>query len=175
MLQVAGAGTPIYSTFTVGHDPTRTSDHLNGAFGPQLSVPPLRDRLEDLTVLLNVLTRRNTADGVDPVRWMPDSIQLLTRVDWPQNVVSLESLVQRMTRDCRRGYVDSRSLPDSIRSRATRRLLSRLEQLEAAEITECLRRAQGNKLAAAQLLGIARSTLYRRLRTLGIDLSALNY
>lgn len=175
LLQAAGAGTPVYSTFTAGHDPTRTSDHLDGALGPLLCVPPLRDRVDDLTVLLGVLTRRNTADGDDPVRWMPDSIQVLSRVDWPQNVVSLESLVRRMTGECRRGYIDARSLPDSIRSRATRRVLSRLEQLEAAEITECLRRARGNKLAAAQLLGIARSTLYRRLRALGIDLSGLNY
>lgn len=174
-LQAAVAGTPVYSTFTAGSDPTRMSEHLDGALGPLICVPPLRDRLDDLTVLLGVLTRRSTVDGVDPVRWMPDSIQVLARVDWPENVASLESFVRRMTAGCRRGYVDARSLPDPIRSRATRRMLSRLEQLEAAEITECLRRAQGNKLAAAQLLGIARSTLYRRLRTLGIDLSGLNY
>jgi transcriptional regulator of acetoin/glycerol metabolism len=106
---------------------------------------------------------------------MPDSIQVLCRVEWPQNVVSLESLIRRMTSECRRGYVDARSLPDSIRSRATRRVLSRLEQLEATEITECMRRTHGNKVEAAQLLGIARSTLYRRLRALGIDLSGFNY
>jgi transcriptional regulator of acetoin/glycerol metabolism len=175
LVKAAGAGTPVYSTFTAGHDPTRTSEHLDEALGPLICVPPLRDRMDDLDVLIRVLTRRNTADGVDAVRWMPDSIQVLCRVEWPQNVDSLESLIRRMTSECRRGYVDARSLPDSIRSRATRRVLSRLEQLEATEITECLRRTHGNKVEAAQLLGIARSTLYRRLRALGIDLSGFNY
>ena len=50
-----------------------------------------------------------------------------------------------------------------------------IDVLSPTAITEALQSAQGNKLEAAQQLGIARSTLYRRMRTLGIDLTEANY
>jgi transcriptional regulator of acetoin/glycerol metabolism len=60
-------------------------------------------------------------------------------------------------------------------ARASRRPLARLEQAEARAIMTALREAGGNKHRAAESLGIARSTLYRKVRALGIDLSASVY
>jgi len=148
--------------------------HGNG-IGPCIRVPALRDRLDDLPNLVAVLSAESAVEGKPPMRWMPDALQVLARVDWPQNLRSLQSVVDAVSRDCRTGYVDSRLLPEGVRAQGAGRRLSRLEQLEASEILASLREYDGNKLAAARWLGIARSTLYRRMRALGIDLAAVNY
>jgi transcriptional regulator of acetoin/glycerol metabolism len=143
-------------------------------FAATVEVPPLRERLEDFRDLLDDLTARH-ATGAGTWRWMPDSVQTLVRVDWPSNVRSLENVVERLVAGRTPGYIDTRSLPAWIRAAATRRRLSRLEQVEAGAITAALAQAGGNKLEAARALGIARSTLYRRMRTLGIALAGANF
>ena len=143
-------------------------------FAATVEVPPLRERLEDFRDLLDVLTARH-ATGAGTWRWMPDSVQTLVRVDWPSNVQSLENVVEQLVAGRTPGYIDARSLPAWIRAAATRRQLSQLEQLEAGAITVALAQAGGNKLEAARALGIARSTLYRRMRTLGIALAGANF
>jgi transcriptional regulator of acetoin/glycerol metabolism len=61
-------------------------------------------------------------------------------------------------------------LPEEIRRQTARRRLSRLEQMQLDQILVALREANGNKLQAASVLGISRSTLYRKLRSFGIEL-----
>jgi len=164
----------------VGDDGPRIVGTLTGdattldVFDTVVAVPALRDRMEDLRELLQVLTRRHTS-GTGTWQWMPDAIQTLSRVDWPGNVRGLEMVIKQVVGDRTPGYIDARRLPASVRATASRRRLSRLEQLEAAAITEALQHSRGNKLEAAQSLGIARSTLYRRMRSLGIDLTEANY
>jgi transcriptional regulator of acetoin/glycerol metabolism len=138
-------------------------------------VPALRDRLDDLPEIVTALTAGRTETGHTQVRWMPDALQVLARVDWPENLRSLQSVVDTVNQRCCTGYVDSQQLPEAVRARAAGRHLSRLEQLEASEMLAVLRESDGNKLVAARRLGIARSTLYRRMRSLGLDLSSVNY
>nr|WP_241737363.1 helix-turn-helix domain-containing protein [Dietzia sp. CQ4] len=57
---------------------------------------------------------------------------------------------------------------------AERRRLSRIESVQRAEIVSALRESGGNRSAAATLLGIGRTTLYRKLRELGIDQDTLS-
>ncbi len=147
----------------------------DGGIGARIHVPALRDRLDDLPQLVTALATIDSGDDRPPVRWMPDALQVLARVDWPENLRSLQAVVDSVTRRCTTGYVDSHQLPEGIRARAAGRRLTRLEQLEATEILATLREADGNKFVAARRLGIARSTLYRRLRSLGMDLAAVNY
>jgi transcriptional regulator of acetoin/glycerol metabolism len=143
-------------------------------FATIVAVPALRERIDDLRVLLRALTAQHAGPDAG-WEWMPDAIQTLSRLDWPANVRSLELLVRQVLADRRPSYIDARSLPAAVRAAGARRGLSRLEQLEATAISEALQQSGGNKLEAAQSLGIARSTLYRRMRTLGIDLSDANY
>jgi len=142
---------------------------------PWVRVPALRDRLDDLPEIVTALTADRTETGHTQVRWMPDALQVLARVDWPENLRSLQSVVDTVNQRCCTGYVDSQQLPEAVRARAAGRHLSRLEQLEASEMLAVLRESDGNKLVAARRLGIARSTLYRRMRSLRLDLSSVNY
>ncbi|MBS1675892.1 MAG: hypothetical protein JST08_00760 [Actinobacteria bacterium] len=143
-------------------------------FGHVVQVPALRERLDDLPDLLVALGSR-TAGAGDPVRWMPDAVQTLARLEWPNNLNSLATVVRDVVRGLSVPVVDARNLPATIRAAASRRPLSHLEQLESAAITQALQQCSGNKLEAAKKLGIARSTLYRRINSLGIDLTTFNY
>jgi sigma-54 dependent transcriptional regulator, acetoin dehydrogenase operon transcriptional activator AcoR len=166
---------PLVLTLTEDRgEATRLTQRGSGV-GPWVRVPALRDRLDDLPQLVAELTANRTKAGQEPLRWMPDALQVLARVDWPENLRSLQSVVDSVAHRCRTGYVDSRQLPEGVRARAAGRRLSRLEQLEAWEVLASLRESDGNKLAAAERLGIARSTLYRRMRSLGLDLASVNY
>lgn len=73
------------------------------------------------------------------------------------------------------GYVGAADLPSDVLARAARRKLSGLEQAEAQMIMRALHEAGGNKQQAADTLGIARSTLYRKVRALGLDLRVNAY
>jgi len=147
-------------------------------FTEVLEVPALRDRLEDLPVLLEALTKpafERLGRTPRPVRWMPDAVQALSRLDWPGNIASLAAVVLEVLRGNNNGYISAGDLPVDVVARASRRKLAGLEQVEATAIIAALRDAGGNKNKAADALGIARSTLYRKMRALGIDLSTMAF
>jgi transcriptional regulator of acetoin/glycerol metabolism len=166
---------PVVLTLTEDRGEATPLTQRGSGVGPWVRVPALRDRLDDLPQLVAELTASRTEAGQEPLRWMPDALQVLARVDWPENLRSLQSVIDHVVHRCRTGYVDSRQLPEGVRARAAARRLSRLEQVEAWEMLASLRESDGNKLAAARRLGIARSTLYRRMRSLGLDLASVNY
>lgn len=147
---------------------------LGSEFATVLTVPALRDRLEDLPALLDTLTARcarRLGRDHSQVRWMADAVQALSRLEWRGNVSSLETVVLRVLQHNHNGYINAGDLPTDVVANASRRKLVGLEQVEASAIIEALRAAGGNKNRAADNLGIARSTLYRKIRSLGIDLS----
>jgi transcriptional regulator of acetoin/glycerol metabolism len=166
---------PVVLTVTSHGGETDGLTQRGSGIGRWVRVPALRDRLDDLPQLVTALTAKRTGAGQEPLRWMPDALQVMARVDWPENVRSLQSVVDSIAHRCTTGYVDSGQLPEGVRTRAAGRRLSRLQQLEASEILASLRESDGNKFAAARRLGIARSTLYRRMRSLGMDLASVNY
>ena len=143
-------------------------------FDSTVTIPRLSDRTDDLPLLLDALSARHNRTG-RRIRWMADAVQALGRVDWERNVSSLDALVREIVVSKRREYIGAQDLPTSIRVRAARRQLLGLEQAEAMAIMNALRDTGGNKRLAADKLGIARSTLYRKVRAFGIDLSAAHF
>jgi transcriptional regulator of acetoin/glycerol metabolism len=160
----------VLGTSEAGPNGAGASNSLLHTFVHVLEVPPLRERLDDLALLVATLSKRWAEEGV-VVRWMPDAIQALSRLDWSGNVASLESLVRRLVLKCRNGYVGAADLPAEVVAQTTRRTFATMEHAEARAIMQALEAAHGNKHQAAEALGIARSTLYRKVRALGLDLS----
>jgi len=166
-------GVKISATMTTGSaGATRTP--LFDWFDTVIKVPSLAERSEDLPLLLDALTARHIS-GARTVRWLPDAVQTLSRLHWPRNVSSLDAVVREVLVNNRRPTVGANDLPPELRAQAGRRALVGLEHVEAKAIMEALHNARGNKRLAADSLGIARSTLYRKVRALGIDLSTANF
>lgn len=129
-----------------------------------VTLPPLRERAEDIRELLPVLAPR-TLPGQPPLTWTLDALRALELHPWPGNVTELAHVVRALAEQRRMsGPVRRAELPDAVREGPAARPLSPMEHAERAAILEALRRHGGNKARAAAALGIGRATLYRKLR-----------
>ncbi|WP_164737278.1 helix-turn-helix domain-containing protein [Georgenia sp. SYP-B2076] len=161
----ASRGVTVLATWSVpaNHDFADSDGQPGPASWPGTTVfvPPLRERLEDVPDLVRALaTQRRT--------WAPETLLLLRRVTWPDNLHSLRGVVAEVLRRQAGPVVRPADLPASVRRLMTRRELTGLERVEADAITRALDSAAGNKRLAAQTLGISRSSLHRKLRAYGI-------
>jgi transcriptional regulator of acetoin/glycerol metabolism len=138
-------------------------DALPGLDVAQVWVPPLRNRVGDIPALVAHFAR--------PLRVAPDAVQLLMRLSWPGNVRELRAVTERMCDSAApAAHPGLADVPLEVRRAAPRRTLTRFERAEIHAILEALAETCGNKKDAADLLGIARSTLYRKLQAAGVDL-----
>lgn len=138
---------------------------LRRCFAEAAAVPALRHRIADLPALAECLLQRIGAD----VECAPEVLSLLRRHDWPGNIRQL-NLALRVAAAARRTYrIELRDLPPSLHSAGTRPL-STWEASERDTLVQALLETNGNKLLAAQRLGISRTTIYRKMRTYGITL-----
>ncbi len=141
-----------------------------------LSLPELRDRREDIPLLLNhFIARFNHLQGKGVVGVSDPAMGVLMDHDYPGNVRELENIIEHAFVLCPGGLIEVRHLPPGLRDRfADRENLvgpgATLRELEAMYIADAVRRHGGNRTAAARELGINPSTLFRKIRTLGIDL-----
>nr|WP_276617706.1 helix-turn-helix domain-containing protein [Streptomyces coryli] len=134
-------------------------------FTEAVTVPPLRHRLSDLPALTACLLRRTGGD----IDCAPDVLPLLRRRAWPGNVAELEGVLRAAAAGRRTYRIEARDLPPAAHSDG-RRQLSGWEAAERDTLVQALRMAEGNKLLAAQELGISRTTIYRKMRAYGIEL-----
>ena len=141
------------------------------------SVPPLRERIEDVPLLADhFLKEFTTAYGRKPKEMTPEAYRVLQEYSWPGNVRELRNLMERIVIMNPQIRVDARHIPlnasrRSTADRATDRFGSLQEVREAAERDYILRKLEetrGNVTRAAELLGLERSNLYRKMKALGI-------
>ena len=165
------SGLRLLTTATAGdgREPPLSQPLLDRLGVTRVTVPPLRQRPEDVVVLASEFIRRFAPRQPAP-RFSPEALQALLRLEWPGNVRQLENLVRGLVAGGRLSDICLEDLPEEIRRQTARRPLSRLEQMQLDQILIALREANGNKLQAASVLGISRSTLYRKLRSFGIEL-----
>ena len=97
------------------------------------------------------------------------TMQVLMRWDWPGNVAELRQVLLGLAAELPGQSVSPYHLPERMWDAANRRPLTRIESAERTEILAALRQSDGNRSKAASLLGIGRTTLYRKLHALGID------
>ncbi len=140
-------------------------------------VPPLRERVEDVPLLADhFLKEFTTAYGRKPKELTPEAYGVLQEYSWPGNVRELRNLMERIVIMNPQVRVDARHIPlnptkRSAGERSMDRFGSLQEVREAAErdyILKKLEEARGNVTRTAELLGLERSNLYRKMKTLGI-------
>ncbi|MEO8370043.1 MAG: sigma-54 dependent transcriptional regulator [Candidatus Solibacter sp.] len=140
------------------------------------SVPPLRDRREDIGELADHFLREfTTAYGRKAKELTPEAYRVLAEYHWPGNVRELKNLIERIVILNPQVRVDARHIPlQTVRKQADRPLdhFGSLQEVrEAAEkeyISKKLEETNWNVTRTAELLGLERSNLYRKMKTLGI-------
>lgn len=132
-----------------------------------ITVPPLRERSEDVPELFAALLRRHSGSA-HTLTPSEAALHALVRYDWPGNVAELDNLVRHLLATRMHGVVHPTDLPAEVAAAGSRRSLSPLERMELHAIQEALRSTHGNKIKAAEILGMSRATLYRRLRSHGL-------
>jgi two-component system nitrogen regulation response regulator NtrX len=140
-----------------------------------IRLPPLRERLEDLPVLVTHLAER-VRPRQAPV-FTSQALEALAGYGWPGNVRELANLVERLSILCG-PTVDAGAVRQVLRGGPTppaaaaalgRPLAEALDDFERGLIGAALARAQGNIAEAARVLQTDRANLYRRMRRLGLD------
>jgi transcriptional regulator of acetoin/glycerol metabolism len=156
-------------TWVVGtlHRAPGVPETLRHCFLEAAAVPALRHRLSDLPALVDCLLQRIGAG----VTCAPDVLPLLRRHDWPGNIRQLSHVLSKAAAGRRTYRIELRDLPPSLHSTGSRSL-SAWEASERDTLVQALLEADGNKLLAAQRLGISRTTIYRKMRAYGITLPA---
>jgi transcriptional regulator with PAS, ATPase and Fis domain len=135
----------------------------------QIRLPALRERKVDIPLLVAYFLK-NFSDPVQPVRAISDgALRVLMAHDWPGNVRELENAIESavaLSSDSVLTADDLASIPNgaSARSLPDSNELIPLEEIERRAILHALRETGGDKLAAARLLGIGKTTLYRKLK-----------
>ncbi|HTB10171.1 MAG TPA: sigma-54 dependent transcriptional regulator [Bryobacteraceae bacterium] len=140
-------------------------------------VPPLRERIEDVRLLADYFLKEfTTAYGRKPKELTEEALRVLEEYPWPGNVRELRNLMERIVIMNPQVRVDARHIPlDRARRAVFDRPMDRFGSLqevrEAAErdyILKKLEEAKGNVTRTAELLGLERSHLYRKMKALGI-------
>jgi len=134
----------------------------------QISLCPLRERKEDIPLLVDYFLEKYETTDQPKTQFSPAAIQQLRAHDWPGNVRELEEKVREAISAHSGPIVDvadlklTPELPDDRQWAAD--LTSYLDDRERQAIVQALRESQGDKSAAARLLGIAESALQKRLQ-----------
>ena len=142
----------------------------------RIVVPPLRERREDLPVLIDAFVREfNREHGRSVKGVTPGLLERLVAHDWPGNVRELRNTIEALVVGAEgRHALDVSALPDALRGReapATHFAITvgmTVEEVERRLIEATLRHVSWDKPRAAAMLGIGLRTLYRRITTLGL-------
>ena len=134
-------------------------------------IPPLRERPEDLLPLVGHFLRKHADRHEKGERTVSsEALEALRRHAWPGNARELENAIERAMVLGRESVLRLEDLPEAVRRGAPVESLQDaairpLEEVERQHIFRVLGRVQGNKAAAARLLGMDRKTLYRKLES----------
>jgi DNA-binding NtrC family response regulator len=144
-----------------------------------LKVPPLRDRIDDIPMLVSHFIEKSKQLAKKPVEDLTaPAMALLMAYNWPGNVRELENTIQRMMVVCKNDMLDVQDIPAEIRGSQTAapttahvlKGISResTELVEKRAIADALAKTGGNVTHAAKALGISRATLQNKMKAYGL-------
>jgi transcriptional regulator with PAS, ATPase and Fis domain len=142
----------------------------------RMHLPPLKERREDIPLLVDHfvekmnLLRGKTITGMDQ-----EALQILMGHDFPGNIRELENIIEHAFVLCSAGPIQARHLPGGLAGQCLppaeqNSLTHTLSTTEAVAIVNALKRNNYNRIATAKALGMHKSTLFRKIRKLGIML-----
>ena len=140
----------------------------------QIKLPALRDRKSDIPILVNAFLEK-FSNSQEPVRTISeDAMRRLIAYDWPGNVRELENAIERAVALGSGPILHVADLPSNLQYPASERPPEKdeilpLEELERRAILRTLRETGGDKLSAARMLGIGKTTLYRKLKQYNVE------
>jgi two-component system response regulator HydG len=137
-----------------------------------IRIPPLRERKSDIPVLVHHFLERDAVEG--PISGITqEAMSRLLAYDWPGNVRELENSVQRALALATGPMIKLGDLPSPLRyhvqAEESSESVPTLRELERTAILQALEAAQGDRVRAAKLLGIGKTTIYRKLKEYGIE------
>jgi transcriptional regulator with PAS, ATPase and Fis domain len=137
-----------------------------------IQIPPLRERPEDIPMLVEHFVRHSPIIPKRHLNVAPDAMGVLARYRWPGNVRELENVVERALILCDGPTIEAEHLPMGVRVRPafeeqapSDRLLT-LDDIEKQYIRRVLDQCRGHRQKAASILGISERNLYRKLKEL---------
>lgn len=150
-----------------------------------LSIPPLRDRQEDILTLVHAfLLKYNDIFGMNVKDISADALNLLKSYNWPGNIRELENVIERAMNFTGETTIQVEHLPPKLREIQTPTSIDedredtkeavytyrlKKDQLERETIIRVLQQSSGNKSEAARVLGMSRSWLYEKMNRLGLQ------
>jgi PAS domain S-box-containing protein len=140
----------------------------------KLSLPPLKERSEDVPLLIDhFINRLNKIYNKNICCLSDDAMAILLSYDFPGNIRELENILEHCFVLCKGDVIETKHLPASIGETASEPTADigkfrTLLQMEILMIEQALRRNKNNKTSAAKELGIDASTLFRKLKNLNI-------
>ena len=139
----------------------------------EIHLPPLRERLEDVSLLVRHFVQTHSKDLPRSVRGVSRDVQkIFLKYGWPGNVRELENVLESASMMCKKDFIDVPNLPKHLRdfeapegglSFLRKENLSTLESLEKEYIAYLLKVTKNNLRRTAKILGISRTTLYNKL------------
>ena len=130
----------------------------------RIVIPPLRDRRGDVPLLARFFLNKYNARYRHSARLMESGLKALQEYTWPGNVRQLQHLVERLTILAPSGRIDAEAVQQALAAMEAREdPVETLAEAEEEQIRRVLAATGGNKSRAAQILGIERKTLYRKL------------
>ena len=145
----------------------------------QIKLPPLRERKGDIPLLVNSFLEKFGGPDGKPRTIAEEAMARMMAYDWPGNVRELENAVERAVALGSGPILHVGDLPSNLQYGTGERLpqndeLLPLEELERRAILRALRESAGDKLAAARMLGIGKTTLYRKLKQYDAQSRSMN-
>ena len=169
---IAGSSQPLRRLASAGSFRSDLASHLTAI---RFALPPLRDRREDIPLLAALFLRNWSQQHQKPLRgFAPGSVTRLSAYSWPGNVRELESIIAGAALDCPGQWIRPIDIPRlhwpvhfPAPAPAPEAVPEdpNLDRAILRHIVRVLARANGNKVRAAKMLGISRSTLYRLLES----------
>jgi DNA-binding NtrC family response regulator len=138
----------------------------------QIKLPPLRERKTDIPLIVNSFLEKFSEPDGKPRTISQDAMARLIAYDWPGNVRELENAIERAVALGSGPILHVGDLPSNLHYNTGDRMpqndeIVPLDELERRAIMRALHESGGDKLAAARLLGIGKTTLYRKLKQYG--------